>query len=75
MLDHHPGYTNMMRTMAVWPDNDVPPRPFTEELVDGWMKSCAERGVTAVVWQPNVETPRPETPAPHTVKSNFLSAT
>ena len=48
------GYTNIMYTIGMWPNNKLDQtRPLTEELIDGWMADCAAHGVTAVVWQPH----------------------
>ena len=48
------GYTNIMYTIGMWPHENLDhARPLTADLIDGWMKDCAARGVTAVVWQPH----------------------
>jgi len=50
-------YGNILYTTGAWGlegSGDVSTAsPLTEEDIEGWMKDCADHGVTAVLWQSN----------------------
>ncbi len=53
-------YGNILYTTGAWGRKDVDETtavatasPLTEADIEGWMKDCADHGVTAVLWQSN----------------------
>ena len=49
-------YGTLLHATDAWGGEDDDPAaasPLTEEHIDGWMRACAENGVTGVLWQSN----------------------